>query len=68
VELLNQKYDIHEAEDEACPEWSAGSINFLPSLLAVEKSILQACLDLSVHCDGYKTAMPLKFYMGTLTM
>lgn len=29
VELLDKKYDIHEAEVEACPGWSIGSMNFL---------------------------------------
>ena len=68
MELIDKKYDIHEAEAEACPGWSTGSMNSLPSILPFEISIWQACLHLSAQCDGYKTAMPLKFYMGTLTM
>jgi len=34
VELLDKKYDIHEAEPEVCPGWSTGSMNFLAIIFA----------------------------------
>ncbi|KAJ7431549.1 hypothetical protein B0H11DRAFT_2210217 [Mycena galericulata] len=65
---MESTYDIHEADTEAYYRRSTGSTNFLPSFLAVEKSIWRACLNRSVHCGSYKTAGPLEFYTGTLMM
>jgi hypothetical protein len=58
VEHLNKDYSIHKGEAKATLGWLTGSW----------RSIWQAWRDLASHSEGYKTAMPLNFYMGTVVM
>jgi hypothetical protein len=59
---------MDEGEAKAPTQWSTGSREFLVIIFVFKRSIWQAWDDLSVRSEGYKTAMPLNFYMRILLM